>query len=481
MASGRSRTRPVKRKVETGKATGEGSATTWDGDFALRGGRSGKALDSRGEAVTGLEKSGGSLWIDGPSADAPILSVASVEEAGFTEAEGDVYFRTGEVEDKVSPGDGGELEVEEILQVVPEPGQLTAGEWNDLTEWDFWNGVVASNDWSSMKDYWGYGKGRRISVRVDNGREPISDAVVRLFSKDGTLLWTARSDNFGRAELFTGLNTDTDSAPYDIVVFSRGKETRLGSVDPSREQSQGESPMVVRLPGDAPELKTIDVMFVIDATGSMGDELNYIKVELESVIKQVQEKLGEKEFALRLSTNVYRDQGDEYVVRSTEFTENIDDILAFLRKQRAGGGGDTPEAVEEALEDGIVDHHWSAEAQSRFLFLVLDAPPHYTDDRLNKMRGLTKQAAEKGIRIIPVASSGIDKETEFLLRFLSIHTGGTYVFLTDHSGIGNSHIEPTIGSYQVEFLNDLLVRLIVQFTERPESVDAITPRRPELR
>ena len=59
-----------------------------------------------------------------------------------------------------------------------------------------------------------------------------------------------------------------------------------------------------------------------------------------------------------------------------------------------------------------------------------------------------------------MAASGIDKETAFLLRNLGIATGGTYTFLTDHSGIGNPHAEPTVGEYQVERLNDLLVRLI---------------------
>ena len=504
LVSERSRPKLVKRRVEGGAASGEGSVVTSGRGVAIREGRAAEttmrvdghvlpptsSISSVESAKTGRVREIAHAGVTTASVDARGMSGEGGDYgvahsvAGYDRDEAgraDVGEYGILVEDKVSPGDGGELEIEEIPEIVSEPGQLTAGEWSDLTEWDFWNGIVASSDWSSMKDYWGYGKGTRISIRVDNGRQPIPDAVVKLYGKDGTLLWTARSDNFGRAELFTGLHTDADNAPYDVVVSSHGKEARLGSVDPSREQSPGESPMVVRFPGDAPKLKMIDVMFVIDATGSMGDELNYIKVELESVIKRVEEKLGEKEFALRLSTNVYRDEGDEYVVRSTEFTENIDDILAFLRKQRAGGGGDTPEAVEVALADGITNHDWSAEAQSRFLFLVLDAPPHHTDERLSKMRELTKEAAEKGIRIIPVASSGIDKETEFLLRFFSVHTGGTYVFLTDHSGIGNSHIEPTIGSYQVEFLDDLLVRLIVQFTERPESIDAMTPRRPELR
>jgi len=68
-----------------------------------------------------------------------------------------------------------------------------------------------------------------------------------------------------------------------------------------------------------------------------------------------------------------------------------------------------------------------------------------------------------GVRIIPIASTGIDKVTEFLLRSLAMSTGGTYVFLTDHSGIGDPHLVPTIGDYEVELLNELLVRVIDEY------------------
>ena len=76
------------------------------------------------------------------------------------------------------------------------------------------------------------------------------------------------------------------------------------------------------------------------------------------------------------------------------------------------------------------------------------------------MCALMEDAAEKGIRVIPVASSGVDKATEFLMRALSITTGGDYVFLTDDSGVGGSHMEPTIGDHEVKKLNTLLVELI---------------------
>jgi hypothetical protein len=147
-------------------------------------------------------------------------------------------------------------------------------------------------------------------------------------------------------------------------------------------------------------------------------------------------------------------------VRSFPFSTDIPAVLAQLAAQRSDGGGDYPEAVEAALEDAVDGHQWSADARARLLFLVLDAPPHHQQDILGTLQDVTRSAARQGIRIIPVASSGVDKETEFLLRFLGISTGGSYVFLTDDSGIGNDHIEPTIGQYEVELLNDLLVRMI---------------------
>jgi hypothetical protein len=79
------------------------------------------------------------------------------------------------------------------------------------------------------------------------------------------------------------------------------------------------------------------------------------------------------------------------------------------------------------------------------------------------VRSKIKEAAEKGIMLIPIAASGTDKTTEFLLRYMAIATNGTYTFLTNHSGIGNAHITPTIGNYKVEYLNNLMVRIISKY------------------
>jgi hypothetical protein len=97
------------------------------------------------------------------------------------------------------------------------------------------------------------------------------------------------------------------------------------------------------------------------------------------------------------------------------------------------------------------------------LFLLLDAPPHYTQEVITSLELNLTKAAEKGIKIVPITASGIDKATEYLMRSFAILTNGTYVFITDDSGIGNDHLEPTIGDFEIEKLNDLLVRLVGEY------------------
>ena len=64
------------------------------------------------------------------------------------------------------------------------------------------------------------------------------------------------------------------------------------------------------------------------------------------------------------------------------------------------------------------------------------------------------------IHIYPVASSGVDLTTELSMRSAAQVTGGRYLFLTDDSGIGESHLEPTIPCYFVTSLSNAVVRMV---------------------
>jgi hypothetical protein len=168
--------------------------------------------------------------------------------------------------------------------------------------------------------------------------------------------------------------------------------------------------------------------------------------------------------SLRIGSVFYRDEGDEYLTRVSPFTTDFPAALDFINDQEAGGGGDYEEAVHTALITALTQLSWSTSAKARLLFLLLDAPPHNTPGIVKDLNEIIQTAAAKGIKIIPISASGINKDTEFLFRFFATATNGTYVFITNDSGIGGDHIEATVGEYEVELLNDLIVRLIAKYT-----------------
>jgi len=345
------------------------------------------------------------------------------------------------------------------VEPAPEPqaGMLTAAEWNDNEHFDFFTDVLGRSEWKNMQDIWRIYPGHRVAVRVTDPQTeaPVSGANVVLADGEGSLA-AAVTDHTGTAYLYYDLAGHGDETPVKVTA-------EKGGATAEAEIAEGETYVPISLAATETEDKALDLMFVVDTTGSMGDELEYLKTELRDVIHRV---AGANEgLRIRLSVNFYRDEGDEYVVRPFDFTEDIDEAVKQLAKQHSDGGGDTPEAVEQAFLNAVDEHDWSR-GSVKLMFFVLDAPPHSDKQSApTDMRNCMIKAAEMGIRVIPVVCSGDSRETEFLMRTAACVTGGTYTFLTDDSGIGNPHLEPTVGEYQVEQLNALITRLINEYCE----------------
>lgn len=217
---------------------------------------------------------------------------------------------------------------------------------------------------------------------------------------------------------------------------------------------------------DCLQANSIDIAFVVDATGSMQDEIDYLKADLLSIINSVKDTL--QNLKINLGSVFYRDFDDEYLTRTFNLTNDILKTINFINEQNADGGGDYPEAVNKGLFEAINKLSWNKESISKIIFLILDAPPHSDIQTIDEINNLIKKASENGIKIIPVACSGINKETEYFLRNMALLTNGTYTFLTNHSGIGNHHIEPSTDKYDVETFNELIKRLIIQYSTLPE-------------
>lgn len=339
----------------------------------------------------------------------------------------------------------------------PQAGVITAGEWNDLDNWMFLDSLLKDNNYFEVSSYWGFHRNHRIAVLVkDASNNPVVDAVVVL-KRDGADIWSTKTDNKGKAELWADLyqkSEEIDSTKLQLVVGTATispVKTFLGGVN------------TITLSGSFSTSKKVELAFMVDATGSMGDELEFLKTELLDVIDRA--KSENPTMDMLTGSVFYRDKGDDYVTRISNFNTNIQTTLNFIKNQKASGGGDFPEAVHTALDKAINEMQWSTTARTRVLFMILDAPPHYEPNIVSNLQALIKQASEKGIKVIPITASGIDKQTEFLMRFMAATTNGTYVFITNDSGVGNEHLTPTVGYYQVEKLNDLMVRLINKYVK----------------
>ncbi len=337
-------------------------------------------------------------------------------------------------------------------------GKLTAGEWNDLANIRMWDSLMGVEDWAKLRILWKMYPKNRQSVRLTDANGLfLQDAIVEAFdATTNQSLWASRTDNIGRAEIFTGFLSNSTPQSVQFKVTYQGQTTNLGIFNTT------DSVIVRPINVSRVPLSNVDIMLVVDATGSMGDEINYLKVEFDDVINRVKQQMANRQ--LRIGSVFYRDKGDEYVTKAKDFTTDVSSIQSFVNQQSAGGGGDFPEAVDEAVKVAL-EQSWSTQAVTRILFLVLDAPPHDDAESVDKMRKMVEKASQKGVKIIPITASGIGKSTEFLMRFSAIATNGTYTFVTDHSGIGNPHLKPTVGTYKVEFLNDLMERLILKYAQ----------------
>ncbi|MBP3242255.1 MAG: VWA domain-containing protein [Ruminococcus sp.] len=326
---------------------------------------------------------------------------------------------------------------------------LTAGEWNDNENWGFFSNIV-SNGTISFPQY-GLDPTHRVAVNLTNGGEPLRNKKVEL--KDGgTTMWSAVTDKEGNAYLFTPA-----TAKVEYTVVAEGAEPVTVTMGSDNEEGQGtgiDSPELSIETGDSTvSYDKTQVMFILDTTGSMGDEIAYLQKDFTSIAEEV----GGND--VTFSVNFYKDKGDDYVTSCNDFTDDIKSVQKLLNKERASGGGDTPEAVAEILDETMNSSGWESDS-NKIAFLIFDAPPH--NDTEQVIMGAIAKAAEQGIRLVPVVASNADRETELFGRAAAIMTGANYVFLTDDSGVGGSHLEPIIGAYDVELLHDIIVRNITE-------------------
>ena len=338
---------------------------------------------------------------------------------------------------------------------LPEAGQLTAGEWSDNENWGFFSNLV--NSGTIEFPSFGINPTNRTAVTVKKkDGTAIVNAQARLLDKDGNVLWSGVTDKQGIAYLF---NQGNDEAAA-VEIESQGKKQKYdlnssGGNEQSEKKADNQE-LEITFDGEDKLYKSMDIMFILDTTSSMSDEMLFLQSEFSAITKAV----GTKD--TRYAVNFYRDDGDEYVTKCSDFTSDVKELQKKLNGESAEGGGDYPEAVDKILQETMFDGGWNDESV-KIAFLIFDAPPHEGTEKV--ILSAVEEAAKKGVRIVPIVASDNDRDTELFGRALAITTGGDYVFLTDDSGIGNSHTEPIIGSYDVRKLYDIIIDVINDYRQ----------------
>ena len=211
----------------------------------------------------------------------------------------------------------------------------------------------------------------------------------------------------------------------------------------------------------APTLKSkprIEVCFVLDTTGSMGGLLEGAKQKIWSIANEMISAHPTPE--LKLGLIGYRDRGDDYVVKSFGLTDDIDAIYGHLREFQAGGGGDAPESVNEALAEAIHKMPWSSDKKVlKIIFLVGDAPPHMDYPNGPKYPDLCREAAKKDL-IINTIQCGEMAETKPIWQEIAKLSEGSYVGISQS---GNVAVISTPMDKELSRLNERIGATLIPY------------------
>lgn len=291
------------------------------------------------------------------------------------------------------------------------------------------------------------------TVEVFSGQEFVTELTT---SATGTIYFFPRAFPGGRG-----------SQNYEVVISKNQDEVTFNFTS-----GQSDEYFIELDTRPTQQEVQLDVLFLLDATGSMGDEIDQLKDNILSISAQVEALPADPD--VRFGMVTYRDRGDEYVTRNYGFTDNVESFQSALRNVEAAGGGDTPEALNEGLHEAVSDVEWRRGETVKLIFLVSDAPPHLDYVQDYSYAEEMQIAAELGIKIHTIASSGLEGEGphgEYIYRQLAQYTGGNFIFLTYDNTPRSTDQEPGRDvsvpeqNYSVEDLDALVVRLIVEELE----------------
>ncbi len=338
--------------------------------------------------------------------------------------------------------------------VAEEPANsLSAGEIDDNQRWDDYLRYRSEYVGPPIHEV---DVSERYTITVlDSHNRPVPNAKVRV-SAGETSVFEGRTYANGQTLFFPLAFPDAEGA--ETFLFEVEKDGVSHRLDVERHL---EYEWTVRLDLDEPQIDGVplDVLFLLDATGSMDDEIEQIKTTLLSISARIGELPSRPD--LRFGMVTYRDREDEFITRVYDFDHDVQQFSNTIREVAADGGGDDPESLNEALHVAVHEPSWRLDNPIRLVFLVADAPPHLDYAQDYDYAEEMVEANRRGMKIFAIASSGLDDQGEYIFRQIAQHTMGRFIFIVyGGDGTTGGTTPHHVGQYTIEQLDDLVVRLV---------------------
>jgi TolB-like protein len=312
--------------------------------------------------------------------------------------------------------------------------------------------------------------GERIAIKVQDseGRGVANaDVGVRIGGKVAASGKTYADGSFYLYPLELG---DAQAREYAVAARAKGQSSSASVLR--------DGPRTVAIALGAPRAVAsplpVDVLFVLDTTGSMGEEIERLRSTIEIISANVT-ALKPKP-ALRFGMVLYRDRDDEYDTKVVPFTSDLARFQKALDETEANGGGDDPEDLQSALRDAIGAMKWNADG-IRLGFIVTDAAPHLDYGQDYTYAKAAREAKAKGIKLFSIGAGGLPLEGEYPLRQIAQYTQGKYIFLTygekgESAGGKEGSVSHHTGS---NFATDKLEAIVIKFVREEISRQSDKP------
>lgn len=332
---------------------------------------------------------------------------------------------------------------------------INAGEIDDNVEWDVYmtyrdnfHDLPANTSPVDNVDV-----SQRQLIYVNNSEgQPILGSTVEILTMDGQILHTACTYATGYTMFFPKLHESQEV--YQVRV-SKGDATT------EAELNLSEAEWTLTLDVEQ-ESANLDILFLIDATGSMDDEIAQLTNNILYISEQI--RALPDEIDVRYGLVSYKD--GNYHTQVWDFTPNVQQFQSQLAQlYTAGGAGET---LNDGLDKAVHAVQWRGDDTVKLVFLVGDEPPGVYEQHPSYAKTMLL-AGQAGIKVHPIASSGLDVQGEYIFRQIAQATMGNFIFLTYGSGqtavqgtgdVVGSVGEEDFGEYSVEQLHEIVLNLI---------------------